>query len=62
MPSERIGSLFKRTNRTNAENDQEAVKWFRLAAEQGDADAQYNLGYMYALGEGVAKNDQEAVK
>lgn len=33
MPSERIGSLFKRTNRTNAENDQEAYlelnAWFQ---------------------------------
>ena len=26
----------------------EAVKWYRLAAEQGNADAQYNLGYAYS--------------
>ena len=26
------------------ENDREAVKWFRLAAEQGHADAQFRLG------------------
>src|SRR5260370_40955562 len=26
----------------------EAVKWFRKAAEQGDAEAQNNLGAMYA--------------
>ena len=45
-----------------AENDQEAVKWYRLAAEQGLAEAQYNLGVMYDDGEGVAENDQEAVK
>jgi len=43
------------------QNDQEAVKWFRLAAEQGDADAQCNLGFMYANGRGVAQNDQEAI-
>jgi len=30
-----------------------AVKWYTLAAEQGDADAQNNLGLMYALGQGV---------
>ena len=24
-----------------------AVKWYRLAADQGYADAQYNLGVMY---------------
>jgi uncharacterized protein len=32
------------------EDDAEAVKWFRKAAEQGYADAQYNLGLMYAYG------------
>ena len=25
----------------------EAVKWYRLAADQGDAAAQNNLGFMY---------------
>jgi len=33
-----------------------------LAAEQGDASAQYFLGSMYALGDGVPENDAEAVK
>ena len=28
----------------------EAVKWYRLAAEQGDAIAQTNLGIMYEYG------------
>ena len=31
-------------------------------AEQGDATAQCNLGYMYANGRGVAKDYYEAVK
>ena len=26
--------------------DAEAVRWYRLAAEQGHADAQFNLGIM----------------
>ncbi len=43
-------------------NDQEAVKWYRLAAEQGYSLAQSNLGLMYANGAGVAENDQEAVR
>jgi TPR repeat protein len=34
----------------------EAVRWFRLAAEQGDAGAQYNLGWMYAKGQGVPQD------
>ena len=40
--------------------DQVAV--IRQLAEQGNAGAQYNLGVMYANGEGVAENDAEAVK
>jgi TPR repeat protein len=32
------------------------------AAEQGDADAQYNLGLMYDNGEGVEQDKFEAVK
>jgi TPR repeat protein len=35
----------------------EAVKWYRLAAEQGDAKAQYNLALMYDEGEGVIQNN-----
>ena len=34
----------------------EAVTWYRKAAEQGDADAQYNLGVMYAKGQGVPQD------
>ena len=40
----------------------EAVKWYRKAAEQGDAVAQYELGDCYATGDGVSKNTVEAVK
>tara|TARA_R110000765_G_scaffold324976_2_gene416497 strand:+ start:916 stop:1131 length:216 start_codon:yes stop_codon:yes gene_type:complete len=40
----------------------ETVSWYRLAAEQGDADAQYNLGIMYDTGRGVPENDAEAVR
>ena len=32
------------------------MRWFRLAAEQGYASAQYNLGYAYGMGEGVPKD------
>jgi TPR repeat protein len=34
----------------------------KLLAEQGDANAQYNLGNMYIYGNGVPENDVEAVK
>ena len=40
----------------------EAVRWFRLAAEQGGAIAQYNLGRMYFMGRGILKDVDEAVR
>ena len=40
----------------------QAVKWFRLAADQGDARAQANLGIMYANGQGVPQDYVQAVK
>jgi len=44
------------------QSDAEAAKWYRLAADQGDADAQLNLGYMYLQGEGVEQSDAAALK
>ena len=44
------------------EDEAEAVKWYRLAAEQGYANAQYSLGNMYASGRGVIEDEAEAVK
>jgi hypothetical protein len=38
----------------------EAVKWYRLAAQQGYALAQYNLGVMYAKGRGVPQDYVQA--
>jgi TPR repeat protein len=40
----------------------EAVKWYRMAAEQGDAAGQVMLGLMYDLGRGVPLSPVEAVK
>jgi hypothetical protein len=40
----------------------EAVKWFRKAAEQGLAEAQYNLALWSARGEGTVKDMTAAVR
>jgi TPR repeat protein len=40
---------------------QEAVKWYLLAAEQGNALAQYDLGLCYYNGQGVERDVDEAV-
>ena len=39
-----------------------ALKWYRKAAEQGNAEAQFNLGLMYDERLGVPQNYAEAVK
>ena len=40
-----------------AEDDVQAVSWYRKAAEQGHADSQFTLAGMYYRGEGVPKDD-----
>ena len=40
----------------------QAVRWYRSAAEQGEAKAQFNLGVMYAEGQGVPQDFREAME
>ena len=42
--------------------DQKPIGEVRAKAEGGDAESQVELGLRYAKGEGVAKNQVEAVK
>jgi TPR repeat protein len=45
-----------------SQNDKTAVKWYTLAAEQGNANAQISLGVMYAKGDGVLQDFATARK
>lgn len=45
-----------------AEFDKEAIEYFRKAALQGNADGEFGLGTMYAGGEGVSRDTQEALR
>jgi hypothetical protein len=38
------------------------MKWYRRAAEQGNASAQTTLGLIYDKGQGVPQNDWQALK
>jgi len=38
----------------------EAARWYRKAADQGDAGAQFDLGLMYCRGQGVTQDYAEA--
>jgi TPR repeat protein len=40
----------------------EAARLFRLAAAQGHADAQFNLGYIFESGKGVETDRVEAIR
>jgi uncharacterized protein len=50
-----LGDMYRK-GKLVPQNHVEAVKWYRLAAEQGDALAQFNLGAMYSNGRGVPKD------
>lgn len=45
-----------------SDEDEEAVRYYRLSAEQGHVDGMYGLGSMYLMGEGVAQDLAEARK
>ena len=38
------------------------MKWYRLAADQNNAEAQYDLGIMYENGQGVKRDRMKAVR
>jgi TPR repeat protein len=42
-------------------DDQQAVAWYRKAAEHGLADALYSLGLAYANGRGVPQDKTQAL-
>ncbi|MGN0866759.1 MAG: tetratricopeptide repeat protein [Oligosphaeraceae bacterium] len=56
-----LGNSFE-YGRCSPQDWEEAVKWWRLAAEQWYADAQYKLAECYADGNGVPQDWEEAVK
>jgi TPR repeat protein len=44
-------------------DDREAARLYKLAADQGNADAQVNLGFFYENGRGgLPKDDPEAAR
>jgi len=56
-----VGVMYER-GWSVAENDAEAVRWYRSAADQGLAKAQFNLGLMYGKGKGVPQDYAEALR
>src|SRR5215467_5996096 len=56
-----LGSAYYR-GRGVPQNDSEAAKWFRLAADKGNAVARFTLGVMYGEGRGVPQDYAEAAR
>ncbi len=44
-----------------AQDYKDAMKWYRLAAEQGMAEAEYAIAVLYNEGKGVPQDEEEAV-
>jgi TPR repeat protein len=60
-----IGSMYDNgrvRSGSRKETALEAIRWYRLAAEQGYAEAQASLALMYFSGSGVEEDHAEAVK
>src|SRR2546425_640274 len=57
-----LGTSFSFGNLGVAKDEVEAAKWYRKAAEQNDASAQYDLGLCYDNGNGVVKDEIEGYK
>ncbi len=64
-----LGSLYKEggfgLKKDSAKSNEwysKAIRWYSKAAEQGDADAQDTLGYMYQFGNGVTQDYSKAVE
>lgn len=45
-----------------AEENEEAVQWYRRSAEQGHPDGLHGLGQMHAMGEGVPRSHTTAIR
>ena len=44
------------------QDKEKAVKWFKMAAEQGHAPAQFAFGNRLFNGDGIVQNKKEAVE
>lgn len=58
----RLGVIYQTGDKDTPVDPVEAVKWYRMAAEQGFDTSQFNLGGMYIKGSGVQKDSTEAIK
>ncbi|MDR0823371.1 MAG: sel1 repeat family protein [Endomicrobium sp.] len=58
----KLGAMYHNGNDEVEQNDEEAFKWLKKSAEQGNALAQAHLARTYLYGYGTKQNFQEALK
>jgi len=56
-----LGVMYATGDWSGPKDLAEAARWYRLAAEKGNAESQYDLGFMLLLGEGEPKNTEEGL-
>lgn len=57
-----MGNAYEHGSSGYPQSYEDAVRWYRMAAEMGHPKAQCNLGWCYAGGHGVVEDDEEARK
>ena len=57
-----LGNEYFNGSNGKKKNHAEAMKWYRKAAEKGNANALFRMGYMYENGKSVKKDYAEAMK
>jgi hypothetical protein len=57
-----LGALHATGDWTGPHDPVRAAEWYRRAAERGHKDAQYNLGFMYLLGQGISADPTEGLR
>lgn len=58
----KLGDTYSRDGFWGGRDDAEAYKWYRMAADKGNAFAMNAIGEMTEKGKGIAHNDGEACK
>jgi uncharacterized protein len=58
----RVGDIFYTGGAGVTQDFKEAAKWYRLAADHGNAEAQLRFGYMSYNGQGVTQDYKQAMK
>jgi uncharacterized caspase-like protein len=65
-PKEPPPSAFELVARAKAAHDRgdyaDAMRWYRKAADLGNANAMENVGMLYRMGEGIIRDDAEALR